>query len=212
MVEWTYEEESALVEKLSEKEYAEIGIFKKWSAKDIIAHNSFWKLRRLQAIKDAINHESPEKIENYDEINIKVFEENKNNSWDNIINYSCKAYKTLAKVVSAVSNEDLTNSQTMPWKLIILYCFLHPISHLDKYYVNRDQRFFAINLWNEASDYLEKLPASPGIIGNTKYNLARHYSISGEEFMATRILRKALALNPKLKERAHQDHVLSSLL
>ncbi len=212
LVGWTYEEEIVLVDKLSGGEQAETGISRKWSAKDIIAHNSFWKLKRVQDLNDAINHRPPQIIENYNEINEKVFEENKNNSWDNIINYSYKAYQTLARAVSDASNEDLKNEQTQPWKPIVIYCCIHPVSHLDKYYINRSQRFYAINLWNAVSGYLEELPASPGIIGNVKYNLAGHYLSSGEDFMAARILRKALVLNPKLKERAGKDPGLSSLL
>ena len=212
LVKWVYEEEILLVEKLSEKEHSETGIPNKWSLKDIIAHDSFWKLMRVQDFNDTINHKSPRIIENYDELNKKVFEENQNDSWGNIINYSYKAYQTLVKDVSAASNEDLINAQTQPWKPIVIYCCLHPLGHIDRYYVKRSQRFYAINLWNTASDHLEKLPASPGIIGNAKYYLASHYLISGEEFMAARILRKALALNPRLKERASEDPGLSSLL
>ena len=84
LVEWTYREEQAFMENLSKEEQRETGTFEKWSARDIIAHNSFWKNRRLQDISLALNGGSPARIENYNEINKQVFEENKNKYWDEI--------------------------------------------------------------------------------------------------------------------------------
>ena len=212
LIDWTYSEEKVLVEKLSEEERLVLGTLNKWSAKDLIAHTSFWKQKRMQDINNALCGKSPQKIENINEIIKEVFEGNKNRTWDDITNYSLDIYQNLIKTVSAASSNDLTNEQTYPWKMIIIYCCMHPIGHLDKYYVNRNQRFYSINLWKEIFEYLEKLPASPGILGTIKYNLASHYSISGDDFMATRILKESLILNPKLEKHAIEDPGLSSLL
>jgi hypothetical protein len=211
LIEWTYEEEQAFVKNLTAEESKETGKFEKWSARDIIAHNTFWKNKRLEDINIALKGSSPGSTDDYNKINKEVFEENKNKSWEEISSYSDDVYQKLIKTVSAASIDDLTNEKTNPWKMIIIYCCLHPIGHLDRYYVNRNQRFYAINLWKAATWYLKSLPASSGIIGNAKYNLARHYLVSGEDYMGSRLLREALSLNPKLQEKAKKDSVLSSL-
>ncbi len=97
------------------------------------------------------------------------------------------------------------------WKIIIFSSYLHPIDHLGKYYANRGETFYAINLWNEASGFMEQLPATPGILGTIKYNLARFYALSGQHPEAIRILRKALKLNPKLIEQSKEEPDLSSV-
>ena len=210
LVEWAYNEEQAFIKNLTEEERKETGKFEKWSARDIIAHNTFWKNRRLQDINLALAGSSPDRAEDYNEINKEVFEENKNRRWEEIRDNFNEAFQKLIKTVSAASMDDLTNEKTSPWKMVIIYCCLHPIGHLDRYYVNRNQRFYAINLWKAATGYLESLPASSGIIGTAKYNLARHYLVSGEDYMGSRLLREAITLNPKLKEKAKKDTVLSS--
>ena len=164
-----------------------------------------------QDISLALNGGSPARIEDYNEINKQVFEENKNKYWDEIKNYANDVQKNLTRTIAASSIDALINDKTNPWKMVIIYCCLHPVGHLDRYYVYRNQRFYSINLWNSATEYLELLPASPGIIGTAKYNLARHYLISGEDYMGLRLLREALSLNPKLKEKAENDSVLSSV-
>ncbi len=211
LIEWTYKEEKEFVKSLTEEEQKETGKFEKWSAKDIIAHNTFWKNKRLQDIKTALKGNLPTSTEDYNEINKEVFEENKNKLWDEISDNFNEAYQKLIKTVSAASIDDLTNEKTNPWKMVIIYCCLHPIGHLDRYLINRNQRFYSINLWKIATGYLESLPASSGIIGTAKYNLARHYLLSGEDYMGSRLLREALTLNPKLKEKAKNDSVLSSV-
>ena len=85
------------------------------------------------------------------------------------------------------------------------------MDHFDKYYVNRNQTYYAINLWKEAIGLLERLPASSGIIGNAKYNLARYYALSGQKFIAIRTLNQAVQLNPGLVKRSTEDPDLSSI-
>ncbi len=211
LIEWTYKEEKEFVKSLTEEERKEPGKFEDWSAKDIIAHNTFWKNKRLQDIVTALKGNLPASTEDYNEINKEVFEENKNKRWDEISENLEEAYQKLIKTVMAASIDDLRDEKTNPWKMVIIYCCLHPIGHIDRYLINRNQRFYSINLWKTATGYLESLPASSGIIGTAKYNLARHYLLSGEDYMGSRLLREALTLNPKLKEKAKNDSVLSSV-
>jgi tetratricopeptide (TPR) repeat protein len=218
IIDWVYKEEQNLRDKLTDKEYSETGTFNKWSAKDIIAHTSFWKLLRAKSIDAVLRGETPAEIGDFQKINEGVFREYINHSWDDIIDYSKKAYNSLKKIINTASSEDLNNEKTFPlqgnmpiWKIIVIYCCLHPLDHLDKYYTNRNQTYYAINLWKEAIDLLERLPASSGIIGNAKYNLSRFYALSGQKFIAIRTLNQAVQLNPKLIKRSTEDPDLSSI-
>jgi tetratricopeptide (TPR) repeat protein len=212
LTEWVYKEEQTLRDKLNKKEYAETGTFKKWSAKDIIAHTSFWKLLRAKSINAVLSGKTPAEIGDFQKINEGIFREFINHSWDDIIDYSKKAYNSLKKIINSTTSEDLNSEKKFPlqgnmpiWKIIVIYCCLHPLDHLDKYYANRDQTYYAINLWKEAIDLLERLPASSGIIGNSKYNLSRFYALSGQKFIAIRTLNQAIQLNPKLIKRSTED-------
>lgn len=218
ITDWVYQEERTLIDKLTDKEYAEIGTFQKWSAKDIIAHTSFWKLLRAKSINDFLRGETPRELGDYQKINEEVFKKYLNSSWDDIADYSKEAYNSLKKIIDSVSEEDLNSKKSFPflgdkeiWKIIIIYCCLHPIGHLDKYYANRNQTYYSINLWKEAVHLLERLPASSGIIGNARYDLARYYALSGQKFIAIRTLNKAVQLNPNLIKRSTEDPVLSSI-
>ena len=212
IIEWVYKEEQDLRDKLTDKEYSETGTFNKWSAKDIIAHTSFWKLLRAKSIDAVLRGVTPAEIGDFQKINEGVFREYINHSWDDIIDYSKKAYNSLKKIINTSTSEDLNSEKTFPlqgnmpiWKIIIIYCCLHPLDHLGKYYANRNQTYYAINLWKEAIDLLERLPASSGIIGNAKYNLSRFYALSGQKFIAIRTLNQAVQLNPKLIKRSTED-------
>ena len=189
LINLAFEEEQVLIGKLSERERAEIGTFKQWSAKDLIAHNAFWKLNRANSIADTLKGKSSAIVGH--ELNKGVFEENLNRSWNDIISYMQKAHESMVASITAAAQEDLTSIQTQPWqngkplwKIIIIYSYLHPIGHLGRYYDNRGETFYSINLWNEASRFLEQLPATPGILGTVKYNLARFYALSGQPHMA----------------------------
>ncbi len=216
LISLAYEEEQILIGRLSDGERAETGSFKHWSAKDLIAHNSFWKLNKANNITGTLSGESPPIVGH--EINKEVFEKNRTRSWDDIIKYAGEAHKTLVSSITAAAHKDLTSQKTLPWqdgiaiwKIIIFSSYLHPIGHLAKYYVNRSEAFYAINLWNDASGLMEQLPATPGMIGTAKYNLARFYALSGQEFEAVRTLKKALKLNPKLIEQSKEEPDLSSV-
>jgi tetratricopeptide (TPR) repeat protein len=218
LVDWAYQEEKILLDKLTDKERAEIGTINKWSAKGIIAHIAFWKSLRAKSINDVLKGETLKDIGDFNKINEEVFKKFENHYWDDIINYSREAHNYLKKTVESSSEEDLNSRKSFPllgdkeiWKIIVIYCCLHPLDHFDKYYDNRNQTYYAINLWKEALDLLEQLPASSGIIGNAKYNLARYYALSGQKFIAVRTLNQSFQFNPNLIKRSIEDPDLSSI-
>ena len=218
LVNWIYQEEKILIDKLNDKECAEIGTINKWSAKDIIAHIAFWKSLRAKSIADILKGETLQELGDYNKINEEVFNKYSNRPWKDVIDFSNEANNYLKKIVDSTTEEELNSKKSFPllgdkeiWKIILIYCCLHPMDHFDKYYVNRNQTYYAINLWKEAIGLLERLPASSGIIGNAKYNLARYYALSGQKFIAIRTLNQAVQLNPGLIKRSTEDPDLSSI-
>lgn len=218
IVDWVYQEENFLIDRLTAEEKTTTGSFKKWTAKDIIAHNSFWKLLRAKSIEDVLEKRTPQDVKDFQKINEEIFKEYQNRSWDDVIYYSREAYDFLKKVTETTSEEELKSKKTFPllgdkeiWKIIVVYCCLHPLMHFDKFYDGRDQAYYAINLWKEAKKLLEKLPASSGILGNANYNLAKSYARSGQDYMALRALNEAIKLNPGLVKQMNEEQDLSSL-
>ncbi len=218
LIDWVYQEEEILIDKLTDEERAETGTIKKWSAKDIIAHIAFWKLLRAQSIDDVLKGETLRELGDYNKINEEVFKKYSNRSWKDVIDLSNEACNYLKKTADSATEEDLKSKKSFPllgdkeiWKIIIIYCCLHPMDHFDKYYINRNQTYYAINIWKEAVDLLERLPASSGIIGNARYNLSKYYALSGQKFIAVRTLNQAIQLNHNLIKRSTEDPDLSSI-
>lgn len=218
IVDWVYQEENSLIDKLTDAERTTTGSFKKWTAKDIIAHNSYWKLLRAKSIDDVLNGRTPQDIKDFQKINEEIFREYQNCSWEDAMNFSKEAHDFLKNITGTASDEELRSKKKFPlqgdkeiWKIIVIYCCLHPLMHFDKFYDGRDQTYYAINLWKEAMELLEKLPASSGILGNVNYNLARFYARSDQNYMALRALNEAIKLNPGLVKQMNEEQDLSFL-
>jgi len=150
IIKWVYQEERTLIDKLTGEERAEIGTLNKWSIKGIVAHIAFWKSLRAKSIDDVLRGEILKDIGDFNKINEEVFKKFRNSSWDDIISYSKEAHNYLKKIVDSTTEEDLNSKKSFPllgdkeiWKIIIIYCCLHPLDHFDKYYANRSQSYRA---------------------------------------------------------------------
>ena len=213
-----YEEERALVAKLSDEERAAIGTLEQWSTKDTIAHTAAWKERRAQNITAASRGETPSVSNDIDQVNAEIFEENRNRSWADILQYSERAYRSLVESVQAVGDDDLADTQTLPWqdgrplwRLIAGNGYTHPIAHLAQYYTDRGEAHYATVIQEEAAALLAELDDSPTWRGITRYNLACHYALSGQHERAILELREALRLNPDLTEWSKEDPDFASI-
>lgn len=218
LIKLAYNEEQAIFTKLSDKERSTVGKLEQWSAKDLIAHLAAWKERQTQNIIATLRGESLPDDGDLDEINAKIFEANRNSSWDDIHAYAERVYRSVVEVVRVVSDDKLVDTNTLPWqegkplwRIIAGNGYLHPIAHLAEYYSKRGDTHYASKLWEKAADLLAQLSDSPSWLGVVKYNLACYYTLSDQQEEAINQLRESLSLNPDLTQWSKEDPDLAPL-
>src|SRR4030088_2689390 len=99
--------QNAFFQQLPPAELATIGTPECWSAKDHVAHMTFWRQRlalRLQAI---IRKEPQPERESFEELNPLIFEAYRYHLWLVLLSESDQAYAELIALVSHLTEEDL---------------------------------------------------------------------------------------------------------
>jgi tetratricopeptide (TPR) repeat protein len=218
LLERAYQEEQAFVEKLSDEERTAIGTLEQWSAKDMMAHNATWKERMAQSLAAAARDEPLPAVDDINQVNAKIFEEHRDDSWTDVLGQSERAYRLLVERIQATRNEDLLDTDVLPWqngrplwRPLVGNGYSHPISHLAQYYTDRGDTSYAIQIQEEVADSLAQLDDSPAWQGVVRYNLACQYALAGQKDRAITRLREALRLNPDLTEWSKQDPDFTSI-
>jgi hypothetical protein len=219
LIEHTSKEEQALFARLSEDERAVRGEPDRWSPKDTVAHLAAWKTRMAEYLATAARGETPVRDEDYEAVNAKIFEENRDRSWSEILEGAAKASRQLVEQVEKTSESELRGTETLPWqgdrplwRLIVGTGIIHPMAmHLGPLLLERGDKEYATELQEEAAKLLWELDESQSWQGTVQYNLACHYALAGEIETAIEKLREALNLNPELTEWSKEDADLASL-
>src|SRR5215469_3033205 len=100
----SYLDEEALWQQLDETERTAIGTWELWSAKDHMAHRTFWHQDLFGKVSAILQHqEVSSSEESEDEINAKVFEEHKLLPWPNLHAESARAYTELIRLAELLS-------------------------------------------------------------------------------------------------------------
>src|SRR6266581_8218485 len=104
-------DEEAFLYELDETERTAIGTAELWSAKDHMAHRTFWHQDLILKVTAILQHqEVPPSEESDDQINAKVFEEHKLRPWSDIHAESERDYAELIPLTEHLSEEDLTTA------------------------------------------------------------------------------------------------------
>ena len=219
LIEHTSQEEQALFARLSEDERAVRGEPDRWSPKDTIAHLAAWKTRLAEDLAAAARGETPARDEDFEVVNAKVFELNRDRSWSEILEEAAKARRQLVEQVEKTSEAELGGTETLPWqgdrplwRLIVGTGTIHPLAmHLGPLLVERGEKEYATELQEEAARLLSELDENQSWQGTARYNLACHYALAGETETAIEKLREALELNPELTEWSKEDADLAAI-
>lgn len=211
LIERAYTHEQELVAGLSEEERSRAGTLDEWSAKDVLAHIAFWKHRRAQELDAVAQGGTPSRDDDIDHENARVFEEFRDRPWADVLDLAETAHASLIAQVETLTEEDLGRTEVFAWddrplwRLIAGNGYVHPLLHLLDYHYEQgeDQRVDVLN--EEMARVLPELDESPSWHGVIRYNLACHYSLSGQTVEAIETLREALRLNPELTEWSKED-------
>lgn len=219
LVERAFQEERTLYDKLSEAERSVVGQPDRWSPKDVIVHLAGWKARLAGNLVMAANGGTPVRYDDFEAVNAKEFEENRDRSWSEVLEMAAEACQQLIEQVEARSEDELRGTETLPWqgdrplwRLIVGNGYMHPMAmHLGPIHIERGEKEYATELQEEAAKLLWELDESESWQGLVRYNLACHYALVGEVERAIEELGEALELNPGLTEWSKEDPDLASI-
>jgi tetratricopeptide (TPR) repeat protein len=208
--------QQAFVAVLSAEERDAIGTPERWSAKDLAAHLTSWKARRLRQLDAVLRGETPP-VFDMDETNARTWDELQRRTWDDILTEEARVIEGLAACVERMSVADLTalDRYALPYHpaamLVARPGYTHVVGHLAEHYIERGEMGRAIALRQAAAVALDAFPEFPVMASAPHYNLACSYALTGQPEQALTELRRALSLNPALIENAREDADLASL-
>ena len=212
-----YQAEKEFMATLSDEERIADGTFEDWTAKDNVAHNSYWRKRHADDVLDVLSGKSPIQVDD-DEINEGVYAEYKDQSWAEIETLLETSLKRMEEALSALGEDDLKSDKFYPWdqgrplwRELVVNIYTHIIIHLSEWHIKKGNSSSAAEMYREMTGQLATLDDSPDWQGTIRYNNACSFSLLGDKETAISELREALKLNPGLKEWSQQDPDFESI-
>ena len=213
-------DEEAFLQKLGETERTTIGTPELWSAKDHVAHRTFWHQDLVLTLTAILQHqELPPSTQDEEQLNAMVFEEHKLRPWTEIHAESERVYTELITLTEQFSEEDLTDTHRFAWftggrplyTAFLGKCYEHDQEHLAQYYSDHHDLPRAIEIREKCANRVMQAKVPEWVKGSFLYNLACFYAQQNHLEKAAALLQEALTLAPRLKERSLSDPELVAL-
>jgi tetratricopeptide (TPR) repeat protein len=218
LLEQGYADQLALEAELSDAERNAQGTPDRWAPKDTTAHMTAWEQRMSQALITAAHGETPPSFADFDEVNARIFEKNRNLTWPDVLAESEHASQDLLDRVALLSEEEIGDPNYYPWRqgqplwqMILGNSYTHICGHIAQFYMERGDMARATRIQEELVERLSRLSDVPRTRGVALYNLACFYATSGQSEKALPNLSEALTLAPDLRAFAQEDPDLKSL-
>ena len=206
-----YQVEQEFIAALSDEDRNADGSFERWTAKDSIAHNAYWRKHHAEDVLAVLAGNTPTHIED-DQINDEVYSRYKDQSWEEIDALIDTGMKRMGEAIASISEEDLQRHDFYPWEQggalwreIAGNIYMHPLVHLSDWHIKRGRPARAAEMYQEMTSQVSSLDDSPEWQGTIRYNNACSLSLLGDKETAINELREALKLNPGLTEWSRQD-------
>jgi hypothetical protein len=211
--------QDAFVEALDPAERAAIGTPDHWSAKDHVAHMTFWRQQLIPTVRAVLRHETPTRVDDYERLNPVIFERERQRPWSEILAESDHAYDELIALADQLGDDDLTAFQRFNWipdgwplyTAFMGNCYEHAQQHLAQYALDRHDLPGALSTCQVWVERVVQTEAPDALKGYVLYDLACFYATHGEEAQALTTARRAFTLHPPLKDFAHGDPDLDAV-
>lgn len=201
---------------LTPEERDAIGQPARWSAKDLAAHMTAWKARRLRQLEAVIAGGDAPALA-IQETNDATWDELAGQSWEEIAAEEARVIPALSALIGAMSDADLLAPDrypSLPYQPAALIAlrpaYAHVVQHLAEHHSEAGEPARAIALRQTAATALDAFPEFPELAAAPHYNLACHYAAAQPD-QALSELRRALAWNSALASAAREDPDLASL-
>jgi Protein of unknown function (DUF1706) len=211
--------QNAFFQQLPAAELSATGTPELWSAKDHVAHLTFWRQRltlRLQAI---LHHEPQPDLPGFEQLNPLIFQAHRAEPWPPTLAASDQSYADLLACTALVGDDDLLAWGRFDWvgNGMPLYtafmgnCYEHTQNHLAQYLLDRRQDAHALVIQEEWASRVVEARVPEALKGYMLYNLACFYATHRQVGKARPALQQAFALYPALRELALTDLDLMAL-
>jgi tetratricopeptide (TPR) repeat protein len=204
--------EKGFIEELTDTERDAKSTIEKWSAKDVIAHNSHWRKHHAENLLAALTGKTPTRTDDIDHANEEIYYQYRDQSWEAVEALTKNSCDRVKEALHALGDEDLRRIDFYPWqegrplwRFVVGNVYTHPILHLSDWHIKKGNLAQAVKMYQEMTSVLTDLDDSPDWQGTIRYNLACSYSLAGEKEKAISELNEALKLNPALTEWSKQD-------
>ncbi len=213
-------DEEAFLQELNETERTAIGTPELWSAKDHVAHRTFWHQDLILKVTAILQHqEASPSEESDDQINAMVFEEHKLHPWSALHVESERVYAELIQLIEHLSEDDLTAPNRFPsitgekplYVAFIGSCYEHDQEHLAQYYSDRHDLPRVMQIREKCANRIIQAEVPAWVKGWFLYNLACFYAQQNQLEQAAARLQEALTLAPDLQEQSQRDPDLVAL-
>lgn len=211
--------QDTFVQSLDAAERDATGLPDYWSAKDHIAHMTFWRQRLVFMLGAVLRHETPASAQDFEQLNPIIFERQRLRPWSEVLAESDQAYADLFTVTDQLSDDELTAFNRFDWipegeplyTVFMGNCYEHAQQHFAQYALERHGLPPALRIYEEWAERVVQAEAPDALKGIVLYNLACFYSTHAELEKADTTLRQACTLYPQLKETARTDTDLIAL-
>ncbi|MEO7021829.1 MAG: ClbS/DfsB family four-helix bundle protein [Ktedonobacteraceae bacterium] len=213
-------DEEAFLQGLNEADRTAIGTLELWSAKDHIAHRTFWHQNLVLKLTAVLQHqELPPSEDNEELLNSTVFEKHQQRPWSDVHAESERVYAELLTLIEQLSEEDLTTPNRFPsisgekplYSAFLGNCYEHDQEHLVQYYSDRHDLPRAIQIREKCANRIMQTEVPAWIKGWFLYNLTCFYAQQNQLEKAAALLQDALTFAPDLKEQSLSDPDLAAL-
>ncbi|MFA9406701.1 MAG: DinB family protein [Anaerolineales bacterium] len=216
VLEKSRETELEFIANLTEEARNFAGTWKKWSAKDNVAHVNYWEDVRGTRIVAFLRGEELTPLPQYEQANAECYERFADSSWDEVGAFAEHSHSQLVEAVRGMDEEALAGPSTETderklWDEIVGSAYSHKLMHYSQFYQEQGQKEEAGQLWSEWAELVSPLDEGPEWQGNVHYNAACSLALAGDAQGALLELRKGLELRPSSKAWSRQDSDLDIL-
>ena len=208
--------QQAFVAGLSDDQRSAAGTYEKWSAKDAVAHVTYWIDHQAAVLAARARGEEPPPAAHYEQANAACFQRFCTCSWDEVQAFAEAAHARLVEAVRALSEDTLAAPRSASggpalWQNIVGTAYSHPLMHMAEFCVVQGQPQQAGRLWSEWGEMVSPLDDRAEWQGLVHYNVACGLALSGHADQALVELHQALQLRPDLTAQSRQDPDLSAV-
>jgi tetratricopeptide (TPR) repeat protein len=190
-----------------------------WSAKDHVAHMTFWRQRLTLRVQAIIRHEPQPEATSFEQLNPLIFAEHRYRPWSAILSESDQAYTDLIACSEQLTEDDLTAWGRFDWvgdgmPLYTAYmgnCYEHTQNHLAQYFLDRNDLEHAREIYEVWARRVIEAQVPDALKGYMLYNLACFYATHTQLEKAGPALQQAFTLYPALTAFALTDPDLVAL-